>query len=41
VERLTFIEAYQRCGENKARTSRDLGIAERTVYNLLAKYGLK
>lgn len=41
VERLTFIEAYQRCGGNKARTSRDLGIAERTVYNLLAKYGLK
>jgi DNA-binding NtrC family response regulator len=38
VERQTFLEAYQRSGHNKARTARELGIAERTVYNLLARY---
>ncbi len=39
VERQAFLDAFQRCGGNKARTSRELGISERTVYNLLAKYG--
>nr|MCU0748076.1 sigma-54 dependent transcriptional regulator [Akkermansiaceae bacterium] len=41
IERQAFMEAYQRSGRNKARTARDLGIAERTVYNLLARYELK
>ena len=41
MERHTFIDAYGRSGKNKARTARDLGIAERTVYNLLAHYGIK
>jgi len=41
VARLAFVEAYQRNGNNKARTARELGIAERTVYNLLAKYAVK
>jgi DNA-binding NtrC family response regulator len=41
VERQAFVDAYQRCGQNKARTARHLGIAERTVYNLLARYELK
>lgn len=41
VERATFLEAYQRSGRNKARTARELGIAERTVYNLLARYAAK
>jgi DNA-binding NtrC family response regulator len=41
LERQAFIEAFHRCGQNKARTARELGIAERTVYNLLARYGLK
>jgi len=41
VERHAFLEAYQRSGLNKARTARELGIAERTVYNLLARYKLK
>jgi DNA-binding NtrC family response regulator len=41
VERQAFLEAYHRCGGNKARTARELKIAERTVYNLLAKYDLK
>ena len=41
TERQTFLDAYQRSGHNKARTARALGIAERTVYNLLARYGLK
>lgn len=41
VERQAFIDAYQRSGRNKAQTARDLGIAERTVYNLLSRYDLK
>ena len=41
VERQTFIEAYQRSGGNKARTARELGISERTVYNLIARYQIK
>lgn len=41
IERQAFLEAYQRSGRNKARTARDLGIAERTVYNLLARYDVK
>ena len=40
VAREAFLEAYQRSGNNKARTARELGIAERTVYNLLAKYAV-
>jgi two-component system response regulator AtoC len=41
VERQAFLNAYQRSGRNKARTARELCIAERTVYNLLAKYDVK
>ena len=41
VERQAFVDAYLRNGRNKARTSRELGIAERTVYNLLARYDIK
>lgn len=41
LERDTFIEAYRRSGGNKARTARELGISERTVYNLLDRHGLK
>ena len=41
TERQAFLAAYQRCGHNKARTARQLGIAERTVYNLLARYDSK
>lgn len=41
VEREAFLVAYNRCGGNKARTARELGIAERTVYNLLARYDVK
>lgn len=41
VEREAFIAAYQHSGRNKAKTARELGIAERTVYNLLARYQLR
>jgi DNA-binding NtrC family response regulator len=41
LERETFIEAYRRSGGNKARTARELGVSERTVYNLLDRHGLK
>jgi DNA-binding NtrC family response regulator len=41
AERQIFVKAYERNGKNKARTARDLGIAERTVYNLLARYELR
>lgn len=38
VERQAFLDAFQRSGRNKAKTARELGISERTVYNLLARY---
>jgi len=41
TERQAFLDAYSRSGKNKARTARNLGIAERTVYNLLARHGIK
>ena len=41
VARQAFIEAYERNDSNKARTARELGIAERTVYNMLDKYSIK
>ncbi len=41
AERQTFVDAYLRNGRNKVRTARELGVAERTVYNLLARYELK
>ncbi len=41
VERDAFIQTYLRTGKNKARTARELGISERSVYNLLGRHGLK
>ncbi len=41
VERDAFIQTYIRTGKNKARTARELGISERSVYNLLGRHGLK
>lgn len=41
IERNAFIETYLRNGRNKAKTARDLGISERSVYNLLGRHGLK
>jgi DNA-binding CsgD family transcriptional regulator len=41
IEREAFIQAYLRTGKNKARTARELGISERSVYNLMERHGLK
>jgi transcriptional regulator with PAS, ATPase and Fis domain len=41
VERNAFIQTYLRTGKNKARTARELGISERSVYNLIGRHGLK
>jgi len=41
VERNAFIQTYLRTGKNKAKTARELGISERSVYNLLGRHGLK
>jgi len=41
VGRNAFIETYLRTGKNKAKTARELGISQRTVYNHLSRYGLK
>ncbi len=41
VERDAFIQTYLRTGKNKARTARELGISERSVYNLLGRHGVK
>lgn len=41
AERNAFMQTYLRTGKNKARTARELGISERSVYNLLGRHGLK
>ncbi len=41
VERDAFIQTYLRTGKNKAKTARELGISERSVYNLLDRHGVK
>lgn len=41
IERDAFIKAFTRNGRKKALTARELGISERSVYNLLARYNLK
>lgn len=41
IERQAFMDAYEQCGRNKAKTARHLGIAERTVYNLIARYEMQ
>ncbi len=41
IERNAFIQTYIRSGKNKAKTARELGISERSVYNLLGRHGLK
>ena len=41
IERDAFIQTYIRSGKNKAKTARELGISERSVYNLLGRHGLK
>lgn len=41
IEREAFVQAYIRTGKNKAKTGRELGISERSVYNLIERHGLK
>lgn len=41
IEREAFIRSYIRTGKNKAKTARELGISERSVYNLMARHGLR
>lgn len=41
IEREAFIRTYLRTGKNKAKTARELGISERSVYNLMDRHGLK
>ncbi len=41
VERDAFMQTYLQTGKNKAKTARELGISERSVYNLLGRHGLK
>ena len=41
IEREAFIQTYIRTGGNKAKTARELGISERSVYNLMGRHGLK
>src|SRR5690606_34294935 len=41
LEREAFTRAYLANGRNKAKTARELGISERSVYNLIERHGLK
>lgn len=40
AEREAFLRTYLRSGKNKAITARELGISERSVYNLIGRHGL-
>jgi transcriptional regulator of acetoin/glycerol metabolism len=41
VERDAFTQSYLQTAKNKAKTARELGISERSFYNLLGRHGLK
>ena len=41
AEREVLLKTFRRNGGNKAKTARELGISERSVYNLLARHGIK
>lgn len=41
VEREAFLQTYLRSNKNKAKTARELGISERSVYNIMARHGLR
>ncbi|MCA9177242.1 MAG: sigma 54-interacting transcriptional regulator [Planctomycetales bacterium] len=40
LTRQHVLDTYERCGKNKARTAKALGIGRRSLYRLLEKYGL-
>jgi DNA-binding NtrC family response regulator len=41
TERMALEAAYKRNRGNKARTARELGVSERSIYNLIARYGIQ
>lgn len=41
LNRIHVEETYDRCGKNKTRTARMLGINRRSLYRLLEKYGIQ
>ena len=41
IEREAFLQTYLRNDRNKAKTARELGISERSVYNYLARHSIQ
>jgi DNA-binding NtrC family response regulator len=41
LEKLAIEQTLRRCGGNKAEAARQLGITEKTIYNKLARFGLR
>jgi len=40
IERLAVIDTLRACGGNKAKTARQLGVSEKTIYNKIKQYNL-
>jgi DNA-binding NtrC family response regulator len=40
LERMALVQTLKLCGGNKAKAARSLGITEKTIYNMIARYGL-
>jgi transcriptional regulator with PAS, ATPase and Fis domain len=41
LEREAFLKTYLRNDRNKAKTARELGISERSVYNFIARHAIQ
>lgn len=41
IERAVIVETLHACGGNKAKTARQLGLSEKTIYNKIRHYGLR
>ena len=41
LERIAIIQTLESCGGNKAAAARSLGITEKSIYNKMARHGLK
>lgn len=41
VEKMAVEQTLERCGGNKAAAARSLGVTEKTIYNMLARLGLR
>ncbi len=41
IERTALLETLESCGQSRAQAARLLGVSEKTVYNMMKRYGLR